>query len=103
MITFKSFISEQTKQPATRIRRVARRIRRNAKGQLVVQRNKRVRGKNMKGFKLVGTSLRRMTAQEIRARSSRNPNRRRGFRKALSKRSARLRKWRQSLSRRRGW
>jgi hypothetical protein len=103
MITFKSFIFEQTKPPATRIRRVARRIRRNAKGQLVVQRNKRVRGKNMKGFKLVGTSLRRMTAQEIRARSSRNPNRRRGFRKSLTKRAARLRKWRQSLSRRRGW
>lgn len=103
MITFKSFISESMKKPALRVRKVARRIRRNAKGQVVVQRNKRVRGSNMKGFKLVGTTLRRMTAQEIRARSSRNPNRRKGFRRALSKRSTRLRKWRQSLSRRRGW
>ena len=103
MISFKSFIFENTKKPALRVRRVARRIRRNAKGQLIVQRNKRVRGSNMKGFRLVGTSLRRMTAQEIRARSSRNPNRRRGFRKALTKRSARLRKWKMSMSRRRGW
>lgn len=103
MISFKSFISEAAKRPTPRIRRVTRRIRRNAKGQLIVQRNKRVRGSGMKGFRLIGTTLRRMTAQEIRARSARNPNRRRGFRKALTKRSARLRKWRQSMSRRRGW
>lgn len=103
MISFKSFIAEAITKPALRVRKVVRRIRRNAKGQMVVQRNKRVRGSKMKGFKLVGTTLRKMTAQEIRSRSSRNPNRRKGFRKALSKRSARLRKWKQSLSRRRGW
>jgi hypothetical protein len=106
MISFKTFLSENTKAPkkaGARVMRIARRIRRNPKGQIVVQRNKRVRNKKIKGYKLVGTQLRRMTAQEIRARSKKNPNRRMGFRRAKTKSAQRLRRWKQSNARREGW
>ena len=104
MKSFKSFIAETTKKaPGVRVRRVMRRIRRSSKGQIVVQRNKRVRGSQMKGYRLIGTALRRMTYQEKRARSKLNPARRRGFRKAKTKSSQRLRRWKQSMTRRQGW
>jgi hypothetical protein len=107
MISFKSFLSENTKtlkkSAGARVMRVARRVRRNAKGQIVVQRNKKVRNRKIKGYKLVGTQLRRMTAQEIRARSGKNPNRRMGFRRAKTKSAQRLRRWKQSNARRQGW
>lgn len=106
MISFKAFLSENTKaprKPGARVMRVARRVRRNAKGQIVVQRNKRIRNKAVKGYKLVGTQLKRMTAQEIRARSGKNPKRRMGFRRAKTKSAQRLRRWKQSNARRQGW
>lgn len=111
MLRFRSFISEATtKRPAPRIRRVSRRIRRNASGQIVVQRNLRVRGRQLRGYKLVRigdspTAVRvvKMSPSEIRKRSARNPNRRKGFRKIAAKRAIRLRKWKQSMSRRKGW
>lgn len=108
MISFKSFICESRQKNTQRKYRVSRRIRRS-KGQIKVQRNVFVKNKalpNLKRYRLVKKGnktpdLVRMSSQEIRHRSKRNPLRAKGFRKAkTAKKAQRLRKWRQSMSRR---
>lgn len=108
MISFKSFICESRQKNTQRKYRVSRRVRR-VKGQIRVQRNVFVKNKalpSLKRYRLVKKGnktpdLVRMTAQEIRHRSKRNPLRAKGFRKAKTgKKAQRLRKWRQSMNRR---
>lgn len=108
MISFKSFICESRQKNTQRKYRVSRRVRR-VKGQIRVQRNVIVKNKSLpslKRYRLVKqgnrtANLVRMSTQEIRHRSKRNPLRAKGFRKAkTAKKAQRLRKWRQSMNRR---